>query len=83
MQVNICPGTQSHLAGMNADIDGGPICLLPLYSLDVDPELAPVTLDDLAHLLALVVASHNLDLVIFPKEGILKIKLVIMFMDHF
>merc|ERR1719402_320070 len=54
-----------NLAGMNAHIDSRPVRLLPLYPLDVDPELAPVTLDDLPDLLALVVTANNLNLVIF------------------
>ena len=40
----------SYLAGVDANIDGGAIGLLPLDPLDVDPELAPVALHDLADL---------------------------------
>ena len=48
------------LAGVDAHIDGGSVGLLPLDPLNVDPELLPVALDYLAHLLPLVVTSHNL-----------------------
>ena len=51
------------LAGVDANIDRGAISLLSLNPLDVDSELLSVALDDLAHLLALVVASCNLKLV--------------------
>ena len=39
-----------HLAGVDTNVGGGPIGLLPLNPLDVDPELASVALDDLANL---------------------------------
>ena len=39
-----------YLAGVDADIDGCAIGLLSLDPLDVDPELAPVALHDLADL---------------------------------
>ena len=48
------------LAGVDANVDGGAIGLLSLDPLDVDSELLPVALDDLAHLLTLVVTSHHL-----------------------
>ena len=50
-----------HLAGVDANIDGGTIGLLPLDPLNVDPELGSVTLDNLSNLLALVVATDNLE----------------------
>ena len=50
------------LAGVDTDIDGGAIGLLPLDPLNVDSELLPVALDDLAHLLTLVVAPDDLKL---------------------
>ena len=49
-----------NLAGVDANVDGGAIGLLSLDPLDVDSELLPVALDDLAHLLTLVVTSHHL-----------------------
>merc|ERR1719397_17256 len=57
-----------HLAGVNANIDCGSIGFLPLNPLDVDPELAPVALDNLAHLLPLVVAPHHLHLIVLPNR---------------
>merc|ERR1719222_1608548 len=54
------------LAGVDTDINGGPVGLLPLDPLDVDPELLPVALDYLAHLLTLVVTSDHLDFIILP-----------------
>ena len=48
------------LAGVDTDIDGGSVGLLSLDPLNVDPELLPVALDYLAHLLSLVVTSDNL-----------------------
>merc|ERR1719400_2633106 len=56
------------LAGMDANVDGGAIGLLSLDPLDVDSELLPVALDDLAHLLTLVVTSHHLNLIVLPDE---------------
>ena len=53
---------------MDANIDGGAIGLLSLDPLDVDPELAPVALHDLADLLALEVSTHNLDLIVLPHR---------------
>merc|ERR1719516_406981 len=53
-----------HLAGVDTDIDGGAVGLLPLDPLDVDPELAPVALDNLAALLSLEVTADHLDLVV-------------------
>merc|ERR1719411_130156 len=38
-----------NLAGVDAHIDGGTVGLLPLDPLDVDPELLPVALHDLAN----------------------------------
>ena len=35
---------------MDSDVDGGAVGLLSLDPLDVDPELAPVALDNLADL---------------------------------
>ena len=49
-----------NLAGVDAHIDGGTVGLLPLDPLDVDPELLPVALHNLANLLALVVTPHHL-----------------------
>ena len=70
------------LAGVDANVSGGTVGLLPLDTLNVDPrkvdytpiliqtndspELGPVALEDLANLLALVVASHHLHLVVLP-----------------
>ena len=70
------------LAGVDANVSGGTVGLLPLDALNVDPrkvdytpilietddspELGPVALEDLANLLALVVASHHLHLVVLP-----------------
>jgi len=70
------------LAGVDANVGGGTVGLLPLDTLNVDPrkvdytpilietndspELGPVALEDLANLLALVVASHHLHLVVLP-----------------
>ena len=51
------------LAGVDTNINGGPVGLLPLDPLNVDPELLPVALDYLAHLLPLVVTSDNLELI--------------------
>ena len=64
------------LAGVDANVSGGAVGLLPLDTLNVDPrkvdytpilietddspELGPVALEDLANLLALVVTSHHL-----------------------
>merc|ERR1719186_1608342 len=56
------------LAGMDTNIDGGSVGLLPLDPLYVDTELLPVALDDLAHLLPLVVTTDNLDFVILPDR---------------
>jgi hypothetical protein len=41
---------QKYLAGVDSDVDGGSICLLTLDPLDVDPQLGPVALDNLADL---------------------------------
>ena len=49
------------LAGVDANIDGGSVSLLPLDSLNVDTEFLPVTLDYLADLLALVVTPGDLN----------------------
>ena len=40
----------NYLAGVDADVDGGTVGLLPLDPLDVDPELGPVALNNLTHL---------------------------------
>ena len=72
------------LAGVDAHVGGGAVGLLPLDALNVDPrkvdytpilietndspELGPVALEDLANLLALVVASHHLHLVVLPHR---------------
>jgi len=53
-----------HLGGMDADVHGGAVDLLALNSLDVDDKFLAVDLHDLADLLALVVAPHNLDFVV-------------------
>ena len=42
--------------------------LLPLDALDVDAELLPVALHDLADLLSLVVAAHHLHLVVLADR---------------
>ena len=55
---------KTDLGRVDADEDGGAVGLLPLDALDVDAELLPVALHDLAHLLALVVAAHHLHLVV-------------------
>jgi hypothetical protein len=41
---------QSYLAGVNTNIDGGSVGLLSLDPLNVDPELGPVALYNLANL---------------------------------
>merc|ERR1719516_531903 len=51
---------------MNANISSGSISLLSLNPLNVDPELAPVALNQLPNLLALEVTAHNLNLIILP-----------------
>merc|ERR1719290_189463 len=55
-----------HLARMDANINSGSVSLFPLDSLNVDPELASVALYNLAHLLALVMAPHNLNFIVLP-----------------
>lgn len=45
---------------MNADVNGGTVGLLALNSLDVKGELSSIALNDLAGLLAFVVATDNL-----------------------
>ena len=50
------------LAGVDANIDGGSVSLLPLDSFNVDTELLPVTLDYLPDLLAFVVTADNLQI---------------------
>ena len=57
-----------HLGGVDADVDGGAVDLLALDALDVDAELLAVALDDLADLLALVVAADNLDLIVLEQS---------------
>merc|ERR1712029_714640 len=56
-----------HLAGVDTNIDCGTVSFLSLNPLDVDSELLPVTLDNLAHLLTLVVTSHHLNFIIFSE----------------
>merc|ERR1712010_378059 len=56
------------LAGVDSNVDGGAIGLLPLNPLNVDSELLPVALDDLAHLLTLVVSSDDLHFIILPDR---------------
>jgi hypothetical protein len=41
---------QKYLAGVDSHVDGGSIGLLTLDPLDVDPQLGPVALDNLADL---------------------------------
>jgi hypothetical protein len=41
---------QEYLAGVDSNVDGGSICLLTLDPLDVDSQLGPVALDNLADL---------------------------------
>jgi hypothetical protein len=41
---------QKYLAGVDSDVDGGSIGLLTLDPLDVDSQLGPVALDNLADL---------------------------------
>ncbi len=41
---------QDYLAGVDSDVDGGSIGLLTLDPLDVDSQLGPVALDNLADL---------------------------------
>ena len=62
------PELKTHLARVDAYIHCCSISFLSLDPLNVDPELAPVALDYLAHLLPLVVASHNLHLVVLPDR---------------
>ena len=50
------------LAGVDTDVDGGSVGLLPLDPLNVDTELLPVTLDYLPNLLAFVVTADNLQI---------------------
>ena len=50
------------LAGVDTNIDGGSVGLLPLDPLNVDTELLPVTLDYLPNLLAFVVTADNLQI---------------------
>merc|ERR1719411_1656856 len=57
-----------NLAGVDAHIDGGTVSLLPLDPLDVNPELLPVALHNLADLLALVVTPDYLNLIIFTQR---------------
>jgi hypothetical protein len=54
------------LAGVDSNTDGGPVGLLSLDPLNVDPQLGPVALHHLSHLLTLVVAPDHLDLVVLP-----------------
>lgn len=49
---------------MNSDINRGAISFLSLDTLDVKDVLLSVALNDLADLLALVVATHDLHLVV-------------------
>lgn len=53
---------------MDADIDGGAVSLLPLDALNVHAELLAVALDNLANLLAFVVAADNLNLVVLANR---------------
>merc|ERR1719222_1647424 len=53
-----------NLAGVDANIDGGTVGLLPLDTLNVNPELCSVALQDLANLLTLEVSTGNLNLII-------------------
>ena len=55
---------------MNSDVDGGTISLLPLDTLNVDAELFTVALNNLADLLTLVVASDNLNFVVFTNGNV-------------
>lgn len=52
--------TQSHLAGVDADMDCGSVGLFSLHALDVDDVLLPVNLHHFADLLAFVVSTNNL-----------------------
>merc|ERR1719179_125540 len=54
------------LAGVDTHIDGGTVGLLSLDPLNVNTELLPVTLNNLADLLSLVVSSHYLNFIILP-----------------
>merc|ERR1719151_375220 len=56
------------LAWVDSNVDGGAIGLLPLDPLNVDSELFPVALDNLAHLLTLVVASDDLHFIVLPDR---------------
>ena len=53
---------------MDSDVDGGAVGLLSLDSLDVDPELAPVALDNLADLTKI---NINTGVYIFQKYELL------------
>ena len=59
-----------YFGGMNSDVDGGTISLLPLDTLNVDAELFTVALNNLADLLTLVVASDNLNFVVFTNGNV-------------
>ena len=49
-----------YLAGVNADVDCGPVGLLSLHALDVDDVLFPVDLHYFTDLLAFVVSADHL-----------------------
>lgn len=51
---------QTHLAGVDADMDCGSVGLLSLHTLDVDDVLLSVDLHHFANLLAFVVSTDNL-----------------------
>jgi len=53
-----------NLRGVNADVNGRPIDFLTLDALNMDDKLLTIHLDDLAHLLTLVVTSHDLHFVV-------------------
>ena len=64
-----------HLGGMDTDVDRGTVSLLPLDALNVHAELFAVALDNLADLLALVMASDDLDFIVFT-DGDVPIKIL-------
>jgi hypothetical protein len=61
-----------YLAGVDSNIDGGPVGLLSLDPLNVDPQLGPVALHHLPHLQNLLMKTNN-------ESQICKMKLSIYF----
>merc|ERR1719270_2330922 len=61
----------AHFGGVDTNINRCSVGLFTLNAFDVYAEFFAVTLDDLADLLAFVVATYDLDFVIFTNRHVL------------